>query len=312
MADDSGNNCRGPYLQYLSNSSTRHVPRTTKHRWSKKAKLMSDREDLDSGERDLAETRNDFSSISSQSNDPVPDSPTSSFFLDDFQSPESNYFDAAMEMNSLNSNWFANNGDEFETISAEELMLMTKEPALFTDFARKDDHEVSFADDFPDVVEVLAEEEIDGKDANKENDNCKESPDENSNQPLYPGCRLSLGISMLLVVTFCVRHALSGVALADLLTLIELHCLLPNHCAKSTKLLRDFFGKLKSPLEFHYYCSFCQEYFGTQKPRCCSNSACLCDFEKKRSELQYFIVIPFTNQLQSIIRGKCSSVSFHV
>ena len=79
MADDRGN-YRGPYLQYLSDSSTRNVPRTTKYRWSKKAKLTSEREDLDSGERDLAETRNDFSSISSQSNDPVPDA--SEFWYD--------------------------------------------------------------------------------------------------------------------------------------------------------------------------------------------------------------------------------------
>ena len=101
---------------------------------------------------------------------------------------------------------------------------------------------------------------------------------------------------MLLIVTFCIRHALSGVALSDLLTLVELHCLLPNHCAKTTKLLREVFGKLKSPIELHYYCSFCQEYFGTKKPSCCSNTACLLDSEKKRSELQYFIIIPFITQ----------------
>ena len=103
---------------------------------------------------------------------------------------------------------------------------------------------------------------------------------------------------MLLIVTFCIRHALSGVALSDLLTLVELHCLLPNHCAKTTKLLREVFGKVKSPIELHYYCSFCQEYFGTQKPSCCSNTACLLDSEKKRLELQYFIIIPFITQCE--------------
>ena len=153
-----------------------------------------------------------------------------------------------------------------------------------------------YADNFPDFVKMLAEEETDGKNTNEECNNNNESSDDNSNQHLYLGCRLSLGISMLLVV---------------ILPLIELHCLLPNQCAKSTKLLCDFFRKLKSPLELHYYCSSCQEYFGTQKPRCCSNAACLCSFEKKRSELHYFIVIPFTNQLKAIIRGKLTSVSFH-
>lgn len=298
---DNNEKVRGPYLQYLSDSSTRNVPRTTKYRWDKKAKLMSEREESCPEESSLTKSP----SPSCQRNEAVPGISTSSFSPDDFQSPEPNYINAKMEVNS-----FSNSGDEFETERVEELMSMSDDPALFTDFVREDDRDISYADDFPDVFEMLGEKETDGKNSDEESDNDSESSDDNSNRPLYPGCRLSLGISMLLVVTFCVRHALSGVALADLLTLIELHCLLPNQCAKSTKLLREFFGKLKSPLELHYYCSFCQEYFGTQKPSCCSNAACLCDFEKKRSELCYFIVIPFINQLQAIIRGKLTSVSF--
>lgn len=108
---------------------------------------------------------------------------------------------------------------------------------------------------------------------------------------------------MLLILTFAVRHALSGVALSDLLTLIELHCLLPNCCTNTTKLLREFFNKLKSPIQLHYYCSFCQEYFGTDKPTRCANTVCLLDFTRTGSQLHYFIVIPFVNQLQAIIRG---------
>ena len=42
---------------------------------------------------------------------------------------------------------------------------------------------------------------------------------------------------------------------------------LPNFCANTSKLLRDFVKKLKSPIELHYYCCFCQEYFGPEKPQ---------------------------------------------
>ena len=121
-----------------------------------------------------------------------------------------------------------------------------------------------------------------------------------------------LETSVLLIITFAVRHALSGVALTDLLSLIELHCLLPNNCAKTTKLLRDFFGKLKNPIEFHYYCSFCQQYFGTQKPVRCSNAARLLDFDKKGSQVPYFIVIPFLHQLQALIRGRWTYMFHHI
>ena len=42
---------------------------------------------------------------------------------------------------------------------------------------------------------------------------------------------------------------------------------LPSFCANTSKLLRDFVKKLKSPIELHYYCCFCQEYFGPEKPQ---------------------------------------------
>ena len=52
MAD----NCEiaiGPYLKHLCDSSTCNVPRTTKYRWSKKAKLVSEREESYPEERNL-------------------------------------------------------------------------------------------------------------------------------------------------------------------------------------------------------------------------------------------------------------------
>lgn len=302
MTENGGKNPRGPYLQYLSNSSVRNVPRATRHRWNKKAKVTSDSQECEL-EGIISINQNFLGAIGPETELLNDDATTSSgCYL-----PEQDSSDPFTEVMVFEPTWSASNDDELRTVySVEEFLLMTEEPALFTHDGRPDmyDHEVSFADDFHDDTEVLYEEDIDQKNSNEQYANSEESSHEKSNQPIYPGCRLSLEISMLLIVTFCIRHALTGVALADLLTLIELHCLLPNHFAKSTKLLRDFFGQLKIPIEFHYYCSFCQEYFGTQKPACCSNAACLCDFEKKRSELQYFIVIPFVIQLQAIIGGE--------
>lgn len=70
------------------------------------------------------------------------------------------------------------------------------------------------------------------------------------------------------------------------------------------KLLRDFFKKLKNPIEIHYYCSFCYEYVGAKRhPEHCTNKHCLQDFSKKGS-LAYFIVVPFINQLQPLLASK--------
>ena len=87
-------------MQYLST-------RTTKYRWSKKVKLTSKREESYPEERNLTKSCIDFSST------------TLSFFSDDFKSPELNYFNGKLEMNS-----FSNSGDKFEAKRVTELMLM--------------------------------------------------------------------------------------------------------------------------------------------------------------------------------------------
>ena len=43
-------------------------------------------------------------------------------------------------------------------------------------------------------------------------------------KPLYENCPLTVGLSALLIITFAMRHLLSGKALHDLLGLISLHC----------------------------------------------------------------------------------------
>lgn len=61
-----------------------------------------------------------------------------------------------------------------------------------------------------------------------------------SGTPLFRGACLTLGVSMLLVITFAMCHSIIGVALADLLLLIE-----PNYFAHSMKLLHDFFQEVE-------------------------------------------------------------------
>ena len=106
-----------------------------------------------------------------------------------------------------------------------------EEPTLFANEKSKEDQTTTFADDFFEEIEI-PEEEIDIS-----RDKSEDPLVEAAEKPLYTGARLTLGISMLLIVTFAVRYSLSGVALSDWLNLIELHCLLPNCCANTTKLL---------------------------------------------------------------------------
>lgn len=81
-----------------------------------------------------------------------------------------------------------------------------------------------------------------------QNENGK---DDNADfKPLYPGAAITVGLSALLIMTFALRHMLSGEALSDMLTLISAHCISPNLCMKSLFELKKHFHNLKAPMVF--------------------------------------------------------------
>ena len=294
MAEE-GRKHRGPYLQVLTDGSLQNVPRTTKYRWQKKIRITT----VD--ESDVPEEPEPLNIDCLIEDVDTQEESACTYLLEPAVASSSIDEDCLQERDAFAftdsdcSNSCACFFNESESTAFE---CRFEEPALFTNEKWKEDQTTTFADDYFEEIEI-PEEEIEMTSDEGEDPLVKAAE-----KPLYSGARLTLGISMLLIVTFAVRHGLSGVALSDLLTLIELHCLLPNCCANTTKLLRDFFNQLKSPIQLHYYCSFCHEYCGTEKPTTCANTACLLDFTKKGSHLHYFIVIPFLNQLQAIIRGR--------
>lgn len=120
-----------------------------------------------------------------------------------------------------------------------------------------------------------------------------------ADQPLYAGATITLAASMVLVISFAMRHSLTGEAFADLLVLLDLHCLTPNLCQKNIKTFMDFFRNFKTPLQFHYYCENCLVYHGTVKLDVCHN----CQTTPKRNSTAYFLVIPTMSQLSSLFAG---------
>lgn len=189
---------------------------------------------------------------------------------------------------------------DFPNLISEEQIDTASDPDELLCLA---DNEIIFADDYDNDTswEDLWEDSENSKDAIHEG-NQESNTEEKF--PLYSGARITLGMSMLLIITFAMRHQLSGTALADLLTLIELHLIAPNCFTRSMSTLHKFFKQLKNPIQFHYYCSFCYEYIGIEKRTCCPNKHCLQDLTKKNC-LSYFIVIPLEPQLEALLASKC-------
>jgi len=162
---------------------------------------------------------------------------------------------------------------------------------------RKDDGEQDGEREYLDAL-------ISGDCADDQNRNPKDETC--SDVPLYDGAPISVAVSMLLIVTFAIRHSLTGLAIVDLLTLVSLHCALPNQCASSMALLKKIFTRLKNPIEFHYYCTLRMQYQGLSLPedKLCKNRCCLKDLNERENS-SYFIIIPLMCQLRDLIQSKC-------
>ena len=61
-------------------------------------------------------------------------------------------------------------------------------------------------------------------------------------RPLYDGCPITVGVSMLLIMTVAMHHGMTGEALQDILTLVSLHCISPNYCTESLRKFKQYFA----------------------------------------------------------------------
>ena len=123
------------------------------------------------------------------------------------------------------------------------------------------------------------------------------SSNKDEEQPLYAGAPITLGTSILLILTFAMSHSLSGEALSHLLELIDTHCIKPNLCMTSINKLKSYFRQLKTPLRYHYYCPFCHGLLeggvNTQECAYCGLSL----FQDTKLKKSFFIEMPIEQQL---------------
>ena len=116
--------------------------------------------------------------------------------------------------------------------------------------------------------------------------------------PLYPSAKITIGSTIVLLVLFTIKYNLAADAIGHLLSLLSL--ILPSRHILPTSLnnFKNYFRNIRSPLVFHYYCSFCLTYVSRNKPTetVCPNGGCLKDLTAKGA-LSYFIEIPIIHQL---------------
>ena len=151
-------------------------------------------------------------------------------------------------------------------------------------------------EDDPDLMEeLIGPEDLSADD--KEQPIPESSESDQGSQPLYSGATITLMESMLLILAYSMKHNLTGVALADLLMLISLHCLAPNLCRTTLYLFNKFFGDLRSPVVFHKFCGRCYFLIEGDTPLECS----ICKFDlTPQGSVCFFVEIPIIQQLQDM------------
>ena len=106
--------------------------------------------------------------------------------------------------------------------------------------------------------------------------------------------------SLLAVLSYAVKHHISGVALQDLIDLINLHC--PNSLPTSKYLFGNSFTGYKGVTEFHFYCS-CEVYLGSGDscPDRCHHCGKAFDSNESLKNGKFFMVMPLSSQLQHVM-----------
>lgn len=132
------------------------------------------------------------------------------------------------------------------------------------------------------------------------NEDCGNADDSS----VYAGARLSVAQSAILILTFALRHNITGECFSDLLTLISLHCITTAFIHQSLYKFRTYFSSLKSPIVFHKFCVKCERIVDDRDDKC---TICNSDFTDKNN-ISYFIEIPLLFQLQQLF----SRLDFHL
>ena len=135
-------------------------------------------------------------------------------------------------------------------------------------------------------------EDIDSEDDDEMFNNEDINYQENDDEPLYEGARLSVAESLISILSLSLRCNMTGVQLTELLRIIELHCPLHNKCVTTLHKFKKYFSDSNTPLVRHFYCTGCTARL--------ENGNCICTNCAEPSKLGYFIEVPIIPQIKAL------------
>lgn len=130
-----------------------------------------------------------------------------------------------------------------------------------------------------------------GSEEENEEENEEAEPENND----FADAPLTIVDNMLLILNLLLHHNVTMQCLADIITVINLHCALDGFKKNSLYKFKKFFALGKDRIQKHFYCSKCIRDLRSLDDICPS-----CP-RKKNS---YFVILPFLEQLKEMYKRK--------
>ncbi|XP_058624866.1 uncharacterized protein LOC131536150 isoform X2 [Onychostoma macrolepis] len=135
----------------------------------------------------------------------------------------------------------------------------------------------------------------------KKGPNSNPSQGSEEDELLYPGAPISRGQSLLLLMSFILRHNLTGTALEDLLKLFNEH--FPGSVPATSYLFHKAYGQY-GQYESHFYCFGCTNYIGKVNGQTqCSICHMMFDADTNLKNGAYFLVLNLSSQIKDILEN---------
>ena len=107
-----------------------------------------------------------------------------------------------------------------------------------------------------------------------DSESISEQCEEGHDDVLYSGAPITSNSRVVLLLSFVFKHKLTREAFSDLLAVVEAHCPRPNNCRTTVKKLFDFVSQAKGDIVKHYFCDYCNAYYGRVEDRSNVNKTC--------------------------------------
>ncbi|XP_059367669.1 uncharacterized protein LOC132106067 [Carassius carassius] len=126
---------------------------------------------------------------------------------------------------------------------------------------------------------------------------------DDGDEPIYPGSDVTKAETILMILTFVLRHKISGEGMKDFLSL--LHILFPSILPATKYLFDKYFLSITNQFEIHFYCESCKGYICKEVTVLtkCPHCDLPFDIASNLKSGSFMIYLPLSSSLKDVLES---------